>query len=273
MLGHDLRTPLNGVLGMSRLLLDSGLRMDQVDYARAIDTSAEHLLSVIEDLLDFATLDVETPLHPVDFCPRALVEDVVESLAWRAAEKDTEICAIVSASVPELVEGDAARLRQVLGYLVSDGINSHRRRRRRRPRLARGNPETGRCWDRASVRSRRRTKPPVNERQAPAPPVTESRNALAESSPRAAVCRHLVARMGGQVGTHTDGALRTVVVHHARPAAARAARDRAELRLTHRQTRASASTIIHSVNACCSNVFAAGISTSRRRRKRTARSR
>ncbi len=124
MLGHDLRTPLNGVLGMSRLLLDSGLRMDQIDYARAIDTSAEHLLSVIEDLLEFATLDVETPLHPVDFCPRALVEDVVESLAWRAAEKDTEICAIVSASVPELVDGDAARLRQVLGYLVSDGINS-----------------------------------------------------------------------------------------------------------------------------------------------------
>jgi His Kinase A (phospho-acceptor) domain len=62
-IGHDLRTPLNGVLGMSRLLLDSGLRADQIEYARAIDTSAEHLLSVIEDLLEFATLDLDTALR------------------------------------------------------------------------------------------------------------------------------------------------------------------------------------------------------------------
>jgi two-component system sensor histidine kinase/response regulator len=206
-LGHDLRTPLNGVLGMSRLLLDSGLRMDQVDYARAIDTSAEHLLSVIEDLLEFATLDVETPLHPVDFCPRALVEDVAESLAWRAAEKDTEICPIVSASVPELVEGDAARLRQVLGYLVSDGINC----------TGIGDvvvrvTSDNRTTDDGAIALRfevAANETAVNERQAPAPPVTESRNTLSETSPRAAVCRHLVSRMGGEVGTQSDGALRT----------------------------------------------------------------
>jgi CheY-like chemotaxis protein len=210
MLGHDLRTPLNGVLGMSRLLLDSGLRMDQIDYARAIDTSAEHLLSVIEDLLEFATLDVETPLHPVDFCPRALVEDVVESLAWRAAEKDTEICAIVSASVPELVDGDAARLRQVLGYLVSDGINSTGVGdvvvRVSREHAGAAAAAAGEIVLRFEVTANETA---VNERQVSAPPVAESRNSLAEANPRAAVCRHLVSRMGGQVGTHTDGVLRT----------------------------------------------------------------
>ena len=208
MLGHDLRTPLNGVLGMSRLLLDSGLRMDQIDYARAIDTSAEHLLSVIEDLLEFATLDVETPLHPVDFCPRALVEDVVESLAWRAAEKDTEICAIVSASVPELVEGDAARLRQVLGYLVSDGINSTGVGDVV-VRVARENTSAADAEGIVLRFEVTANETAVSERQAPAPPITESRNSLAEANPRAAVCRHLVSRMGGQVDTQTDGVLRT----------------------------------------------------------------
>jgi two-component system sensor histidine kinase/response regulator len=208
MLGHDLRSPLNGVLGMSRLLLDSGLRMDQIDYARAIDTSAEHLLSVIEDLLEFATLDVETPLHPVDFCPRALVEDVVESLAWRAAEKDTEICAIVSASVPELVEGDAARLRQVLGYLVSDGINSTGVGDVV-VRVSRESAVAG-AADQIVLRFEvTANETAVTERQVTAPPVAESRNSIAEANPRAAVCRHLVSRMGGQVGTQTDGVLRT----------------------------------------------------------------
>jgi two-component system sensor histidine kinase/response regulator len=184
--------------------------MDQIDYARAIDTSAEHLLSVIEDLLEFATLDVETPLHPVDFCPRALVEDVVESLAWRAAEKDTEICAIVSASVPELVDGDAARLRQVLGYLVSDGINSTGVGdvvvRVSRENAGAAAAAAGAIVLRFEVTANETA---VNERQVSAPPVAESRNSLAEANPRAAVCRHLVSRMGGQVGTHTDGVLRT----------------------------------------------------------------
>lgn len=206
-LGHELRSPLNGVVGMSRLLLDSGLRVDQVDYARAIDTSAEHLLSVIEDLLEFATLDAETPLHPVSFGPRILVDDVVESLMWRAAEKELEICAIVSAAVPEMVEGDAARLRQVLGYLVSDGITStglgdvvvrlSREREDDAGTLLRFEVSTNEptAVDRAGM----------PQAAAPAP---TARASLTEISPRAAVCRHLVARMGGTAGSHTEGALR-----------------------------------------------------------------
>ena len=212
-LGHDLRTPLNGVLGMSRLLLDSGLRVDQVEYARAIDTSAEHLLSVIEDLLEFATLDVETVLHQVDFSPRALVEDVAESLSWRAAEKDTEICGIVSASVPELVEGDVARLRQILSYLVSDGI-SWADVGDVVLRVTRGEDDHD-ADDEAGVLLRFE----VSATESPAATVTSlagtlpgvgtARSSLTEASPRAAVCRHLVARMGGTVGATTEGTRRT----------------------------------------------------------------
>lgn len=122
-ISHDLRTPLNGVLGMSRLLLDSGLRADQIEHARAIDTSAEQLLSAIEDLLEFATLDEETPLHPVDVDPRMLVDEVLASLAPRAAERELEVCALVAANVPEMVSVDPARVRQVLTYLIDDGIS------------------------------------------------------------------------------------------------------------------------------------------------------
>jgi CheY-like chemotaxis protein len=122
-ISHDLRTPLNGVLGMSRLLLDSGLRADQIEHARAIDASAEQLLRAIEDLLEFATLDDDTPLHPVDVDPRMLVDEVLTSIAPRAAERELEVCALVSANVPEMVSVDPERVRQVLTYLVDEGID------------------------------------------------------------------------------------------------------------------------------------------------------
>ncbi len=185
---HELRTPLNGVLGMTRLLLDSGLRADQIDYARAIDTSGEHLLSVIEDLLEFATLDAKTTLHPVDFSPRALIDDVVESLSWRAADKAVEVCALVSANVPELARGDAARLRQVLSYLVSDGI----------------------AWSgigdvvvRVSTERLRDADDVMVKYEVVAADAAFDESAF-DASPRAAVCRHLVTLMQGQLGTAVD---------------------------------------------------------------------
>jgi two-component system, sensor histidine kinase and response regulator len=190
---HELRTPLNGVLGMTRLLLDSGLRADQVDYARAIDTSGEHLLSVIEDLLEFATLDVKTALHPVEFSPRALIEDVVDGMTRRAAEKDIEICAIVSAPVPELVLADAARVRQVLSYLVSDAIAS---------------TEMGDVVVRVSLESAAAASGEATLKFEIAgntgipdddDPVAV-RDKTTDPGPRATVCRHLVALMGGALG-------------------------------------------------------------------------
>jgi len=215
---HELRTPLNGVLGMTRLMLDSGLRADQVDYARAIDTSAEHLLSVIEDLLEFATLDVKTALHPVDFAPRALMDDVVESLAWRAAENEVEVCALVSAKVPELAEGDAARLRQVLCYLVSDGISStsigdvivrltledSRDRGERGERGAREDEDTDEVTLKFEVAAGAAEPADAAATAATATAKSHSHEHAFDVSPRAAVCRHLVTLMNGTLGSATD---------------------------------------------------------------------
>ncbi len=207
---HELRTPLNGVLGMTRLLLDSGLRADQIDYARAIDTSGEHLLSVIEDLLEFATLDAKTTLHPVDFSPRALIDDVVESLSWRAADKAVEVCALVSANVPELARGDAARLRQVLSYLVSDGIawsgigDVVVRVSTERPREQEQNQEPNQEQEQDQGRSHHADDVMVKYEVVAADAAFDE--SAFDASPRAAVCRHLVALMHGQLGTAVDKA-------------------------------------------------------------------
>jgi two-component system sensor histidine kinase/response regulator len=216
---HDLRTPLSGVLGMTRLLLDSGLRADQIDYARAIDTSGEHLLGIIEDLLEFATLDVKTQLRPVDFSPRLLIEDVVDSLSRRAAEKDVEVCALVSARVPELVHADAARLRQVLSYLVSDGIawtglgDVIVRVTQDDAAAGPGGSGEGEATLKFEVTA--------NDASAHDPIAPDARpnyrahdwardrahgahGQAFDLSPRAAVCRHLVTLMGGTLGSDSD---------------------------------------------------------------------
>lgn len=207
-ISHDLRTPLNGVLGMSRLLLDSGLRGDQVDYARAIDSSAEQLLSVIEDLLEFATLDTRTALHPVDVEPRALVSEVMASLTPRAAEREIEICALISANVPEVVGVDDARLRQVLMYMVEDGI----------ARTVIGDVIIRVAFDGGHLRfdvsvdeptwadaSRPRTSTKAKD----AAGASAAGRALTfghggDASPRAAVCRHLVSLMDGVIDHQAD---------------------------------------------------------------------
>jgi two-component system sensor histidine kinase/response regulator len=208
---HDLRTPLSGVLGMTRLLLDSGLRADQIDYARAIDTSGEHLLGIIEDLLEFATLDVKTQLRPVDFSPRSLIEDVVDSLSRRAAEKDVEVCALVSARVPELVHADAARLRQVLSYLVSDGIAWTGLG----DVIVRVTQEEA---DAAAGEATLKFEVTANDASAHDPIVPDAQahyrahdwardrahGQAFDLSPRAAVCRHLVTLMGGTLGSEAD---------------------------------------------------------------------
>jgi len=208
---HDLRTPLSGVLGMTRLLLDSGLRADQIDYARAIDTSGEHLLGIIEDLLEFATLDVKTQLRPVDFSPRLLIEDVIDSLSRRAAEKDVEVCALVSARVPELVHADAARLRQVLSYLVSDGIawtglGDVIVRVTQEPEQEHSETTTLRFDVTANDASAH--DPIVPDAQAHYRAHDWARDRAHgqafDLSPRAAVCRHLVTLMGGTIGSEPD---------------------------------------------------------------------
>jgi len=122
-ISHELRTPMNAVIGLTGLLGHTQLSAEQADYVRTIGISGEALLSLINEILDFSKIEAgKFRIVQEDFDLTDLVEGALDVLAEKAASKSVEMVSYIEKDVPLMLCGDAGRIRQVMINLLSNAV-------------------------------------------------------------------------------------------------------------------------------------------------------
>ncbi|BAW80314.1 diguanylate phosphodiesterase [Candidatus Nitrosoglobus terrae] len=120
---HEIRTPLNGMIGMLELLRNMELTVKQREYVKAACSSGEILLELISNILDFSRIGSgKLRLDPTDFNLREVLDDIIGLLAGQARRRNLDLGYVVAKNTPEFLQGDAARIRQILINLAGNAL-------------------------------------------------------------------------------------------------------------------------------------------------------
>ncbi len=120
---HELRTPMNGVIGMTSLLMDTDVSNDQLDYITTIRKSGDAMLGLISEILDFSKIESESlSLECTDFDLATTIEEALDLVSGTAKEKNIQLDSFVDISIPSLISQDGSRVRQVILNLLSNAV-------------------------------------------------------------------------------------------------------------------------------------------------------